>query len=130
MSYPNRPPDLDLPTFRIWKEKVEDGDKFSGSAITLESDKGELVNESRVYNHLTSGYSILILSKRRDNRIWMVSRGKRGDGSTFMDAKKDRWLTEDEYEEEIDSLERSFSAIGFDTEHPTITSGKAYNVYL
>ena len=131
MTYPSRPPDLDLPTFRIWKEKKEDIDTSkSEAAIVLEGDKGELVHESRNYNHSTTGYSMLILSKIREDRIWMIIRGKREDGSPFMDSRPGKWLTMSEYEDEVKEVEELILGLGFDIESPMITSGKAFNVYM
>lgn len=131
MSYLDREPDLDLPTFRIWEAKP--GEKQpkvdEGLIVTIDSSAGESWYETRGYGGLM-GYTLFVLAKTRsDGKVWMMMKVKRSDRTTVIVGRKDEWLTPDEYRQMVTQTEEQF-AILFDTQHPQITKGRAMNIYM
>ncbi len=122
---PEREPDVETPGFRLWKaEKREDYGK-----PLLEINEGEELHESRAYNSpLVTGYSLLILSKKKGEQYWVAMKVKRPTGEGFMVTEARGPLSLEEYEELVRRLEEGFAPL-FDTANPLVTPGKTYNLY-
>lgn len=131
MSYLNREPDLDLPTFRIWAAKPGEKEPKvnEGAMVIVNFSAGESWYETRGYGGWM-GYTLFVLAKTRsDGKVWMMIKVKRPDRTTVTVGRKDEWLTPDEYREMVTQIEEQF-AIAFDTQHPQITKGRAMNIYV
>lgn len=123
---PKREPDVETIGFRLWR--VEKGEDY-GEAL-LEINEGEELHESRVYNSpLITGYSLLVLSKRKGEQYWVAIKGKRPTGAGFIRTEVKGPLSLEEYQELIRRVEETFAPL-FDTANPLVTPGKSYNLYM
>ena len=132
MSYLDREPDLDLPTFRLWaaKPSEEEPEVDEGSVLIIDFSAEEKIYEQRVYGGW-KGYYLALLSKTRpDGKIWVMLKGKRPDGESFVVGRKEEWMTEAKYHRVVAHLEASELSVTFDMEHPQITKGRAMNIYM
>lgn len=132
MSFKDREPDIDTPSFRMWVEKpgedMPEADK--GSVLTINYSAGEKVYEQRVYGGW-KGYWLALISKTRpDGKIWVMIKFKRPDGETVSVGAQPKWLTKLEYHKVIMKLEASELSLLFDMQHPQITKGRAINIYM
>ena len=125
---PKREPDVETPGFRLWKaEKRED---YGKALLEINCDEGEEMHESRAYNSLLiTGYSLLVLSKKKGEQYWVAMKSKRPTGEGFIGTGVEGPLSLEEYEELIRKLEGWFAPL-FDTANPLVTPGKAYNLYM
>jgi len=132
MTYQDREPDIDTPTFRIWAAKPGEKEPKvdEGSVLIIDYSAGETVYEQRVYGGW-KGYWLLLISKTRpDGKIWAMLKGKRPNGESFVLGRKEEWLTKAEYHEVVAKLEASELSVAFDMKHPQITKGRALNIYM
>ena len=132
MTYRDREPDVDTPTFRLWAAKPDEKEPKidEGSVLTIDYSAGEKVYEQRVYGGW-KGYWLAVISKQRpDDNIWVMIKLKRPDDETVSIGKQPKWLTKAEYHKVIMKLETSPLSLTFDMEHPQITKGRAINIYM
>jgi len=130
MTPPKREPDIEVRGFRLWRaekgEKVED---YGTPLLTINYDEGEEMHESRSYDAIVPGYSLLVMCKKKGNEYWWAVKGKRPDGTGFVKTKEMGPLSLEEYEKELARLEGVFAFL-FDTTNPLVTLGKHYNLYM
>jgi hypothetical protein len=133
-SYHDRLPDVETKGFKLWKlkraegEELKDLDEESG-VLTIDASKGETMYESRVYDGAVEGYSVVILSKMRGDKVFMLIKGKRPDGEPFLSMQpKEGWLTKEEYTQKVKEFEEMASPI-VDTANPRVTPGRLFELY-
>jgi len=132
MTYRDRDPDIDTPSFRLWA--VKPGEKEpkvdEGSMLIIDYSAGEKIYEQRVYGGW-KGYFLAVISKQRpDGKIWVMLKGKRPNGESFVVGRKEEWMTEAKYHRVVAQLEASELSVAFDMKHPQVTKGQAINVYM
>lgn len=97
--------------------------------LTVNYDEGEEFHESRSYSAFILGYSLLVLSKKKDDQYWWAVKGKRPDGTGFIRTNIRGPMSLHEYEKQLAEFERLFAFL-FDIANPLITPGKHYNLYI
>ena len=123
---PKREPDVETTGFRLWRAKEGEVD-YRGAL--LEINEGEEIHESRAYNSpLITGYSLLILSKKKGEQYWAAVKGKRPTGEGFIQTEAQGPLSLEEYEELVRKMEEFFAPL-FDIANPLVTPGKHYHLY-
>ena len=125
---PTREPDVETPGFRLWKTKK--GENYGNPLMEINYGEGEDMHESRAYNSpLVTGYSLLILSKKKGKQYWGAMKGKRPTGEGFFRTEVQGPLSLEEYEELIRGVEENFTPL-FDTANPLVTPGKHFSLYV
>lgn len=125
---PKREPDVETLGFRLWK--AEEGEYYGKALLKINYVEGEELHESRVYNSpLVSGYSLLVLSKKKGEQYWVAMKGKRPSGEGFIRSGVQGPLSLEEYEELIRKVEEGFAPL-FDTANPLVTPGKSFHLYM
>ena len=124
-----REPDVETPAFDLWKASPEESEGKS-ALITVDFSAGEEMYEGRLYrSFVPSDYELLILAKKKGDEYWFAIKGKRPTGHTFIKTQVQGPLSLEAYNNKISKIEAGF-AIAFDVQHPQITPGKHYNLYL
>lgn len=129
-QYPDRQPDIETPSFRLWKVSKEEDEQRKRVRVTLSVnyDEGEEMYETRVYQGIL-GYRFFIGAKvRPDGMIYPVAKLDRPDGTTAVNGQKE-WITGEEYKALIKRLEDALSPV-MDIAHAVITLGKHYTLYV
>ncbi len=125
---PKREPDVETLGFRLWR--AEKGENYGEALLEINFDEGEEMHESRAYDSPpVIGYSLLVLSKKKDKQYWVAIKGKRPTGEGFIRTEVKGPLSLEEYEELIRRVEEGFAPL-FNTANPLVTPGKTYNLYM
>ena len=123
---PKREPDVETTGFRLWR--VKKGGDYRGTLLAI--NEGEEIHESRAYNSpLITGYSLLVLSKKKGDQYWVAMKSKRPTGESFTQTEVQGPLSLEEYEELIRRMEKAFTPL-FDTANPLVTPGKHFMLYM
>ena len=90
---------------------------------------GEEMFENRVYNHYTKGISTLVVSKKKDNDLYILIKTVNNiDNSEMHNASEIGWFNMSMYDEIIGKIESELKNSGFS--EARIVPGRLYNVYF
>lgn len=120
---------LDTKYFNIHRKSYNVNGKVEIDNLIVDYGDGESLYENRVYNHLVSSDSAILITKMKGNMLFTaVKIVANVDTKLFFDESS--WFPADKYNDVVEGYEAILRKNFFDMESLNVIPGRLYNVYF